>query len=161
MASVNKAIIVGHLGRDPDVRYTPGGEAIANISVATSYRYKDRNTGEQKEDTEWHRICFFGRLAEIVGQYLKKGSSAYIEGRLRTRKYTDKDGVEKYATEIVGENLQMLGDGGTRDDQAGATHPPPTRAPAPARQAGAGRTQNGQPKRPALNFSDMDDDIPF
>ena len=109
MASVNKVIIVGNLGRDPEIRYMPSGDAIANIAVATSYKSKDRNTGEQKELTEWHRISFFGRLAEIVGQYLKKGSSVYVEGRLQTRKYTDKDGVEKYATDIIAENMQMLG----------------------------------------------------
>ena len=109
MASVNKVIIVGNLGRDPEIRYMPSGDAIANIAVATSYRSKDRNTGEQKELTEWHRISFFGRLAEIVGQYLKKGSSVYVEGRLQTRKYTDKDGIERYATDIIAENMQMLG----------------------------------------------------
>ncbi|PMQ16878.1 Single-stranded DNA-binding protein [Janthinobacterium sp. AD80] len=109
MASVNKVIIVGNLGRDPEIRYMPSGDAIANIAVATSYKSKDRNTGEQKELTEWHRISFFGRLAEIVGQYLKKGSSVYVEGRLQTRKYTDKDGVEKYATDIIAEQMQMLG----------------------------------------------------
>lgn len=109
MASVNKVIIVGNLGRDPEVRYMPSGDAIANIAVATSYKSKDKSTGEQKELTEWHRISFFGKLAEIVGQYLKKGSTVYVEGRLQTRKYNDKDGVEKYATDIVAENMQMLG----------------------------------------------------
>ena len=109
MASVNKVIIVGNLGRDPEIRYMPSGDAIANIAVATSYKSKDRNTGEQKELTEWHRISFFGRLAEIVGQYLKKGSSVYVEGRLQTRKYTDKDGIERYATDIIADNMQMLG----------------------------------------------------
>lgn len=109
MASVNKVIIIGNLGRDPEIRYLPSGDAIANIAVATSYHSKDRNTGEKKEFTEWHRISFFGRLAEIAGQYLKKGSSVYIEGRLQTRKYTDKDGVEKYATDIIAETMQMLG----------------------------------------------------
>ncbi|NYS35055.1 single-stranded DNA-binding protein, partial [Streptococcus danieliae] len=109
MASVNKVIIVGNLGRDPEIRYMPSGDAIANIAVATSYNHKDRNTGESKELTEWHRITFFGRLAEIVGQYLKKGSSVYVEGRLQTRKYTDKDGVERYATDIIAEQMQMLG----------------------------------------------------
>lgn len=108
MASVNRVIIVGNLGRAPEVRYMPSGEAIANIAVATSYKSKDRNTGEQKEFTEWHRISFFGKLAETVGQYLKKGSSVYVEGRLQTRKYTDKDGVERYSTEIIAEHMQML-----------------------------------------------------
>ena len=109
MASVNKVIIVGNLGRDPEIRYMASGDAIANIAVATSYKSKDRTTGEQKEQTEWHRVAFFGRLAEIAGQYLKKGSSVYVEGRLKTRKYTDKDGVERYATDIVAEQMQMLG----------------------------------------------------
>ena len=109
MASVNKCIIVGNLGRDPEIRYLPSGDAITNIAVATSFKSKDRNTGEAKEQTEWHRIAFFGRLAEIAGQYLKKGSSVYVEGRLQTRKYTDKDGFERYATDIIAETMQMLG----------------------------------------------------
>ena len=167
MASVNKVIIVGNLGRDPEIRYMPSGDAIANIAVATSYKSKDRNTGEQKELTEWHRISFFGRLAEIVGQYLKKGSSVYVEGRLQTRKYTDKDGIEKYATDIIAENMQMLGGRGDAGgmgggmgggDDMGYDAPParpaprPQAAPAPAPRPAA---------RPAPNFSDMDDDIPF
>jgi single-strand DNA-binding protein len=165
MASVNKVIIVGNLGRDPEIRYMPSGDAIANIAVATSYKSKDRNTGEQKELTEWHRISFFGRLAEIVGQYLKKGSSVYVEGRLQTRKYTDKDGVERYATDIIAENMQMLGGrqgmGGGSDmdmDSGGGYDAPPSR-PAP-RQAPPAPAARPQPK-PAPNFSDMDDDIPF
>ncbi|HZV64000.1 MAG TPA: single-stranded DNA-binding protein [Telluria sp.] len=165
MASVNKVIIVGNLGRDPEIRYMPSGDAIANIAVATSYKSKDRNTGEQKETTEWHRISFFGRLAEIVGQYLKKGSSVYVEGRLQTRKYTDKDGVEKYATDIVAENMQMLGGrqgmgGDAGMDDGGSYDSAPSRpAPAP-RQAPAAPAARPAPK-PASNFSDMDDDIPF
>jgi len=160
MASVNKVIIVGNLGRDPEIRYMPSGDAIANIAVATSFKSKDRNTGEQKELTEWHRISFFGRLAEIVGQYLKKGSSVYVEGRLQTRKYTDKDGIERYSTDIIAENMQMLGgrqgmggdagmdDGGYESQRPAARQAPPAPAARP------------QPK-PAPNFSDMDDDIPF
>jgi single-strand DNA-binding protein len=168
MASVNKVIIVGNLGRDPEIRYMPSGDAIANIAVATSFKSKDRNTGEQKELTEWHRISFFGRLAEIVGQYLKKGSSVYVEGRLQTRKYTDKDGIERYATDIVAENMQMLGgrqgmggDAGGMDDHGGGSYesaPSQSRpAPRPAPPAPAARPA----PRPAPNFSDMDDDIPF
>ncbi|MDQ1924106.1 single-stranded DNA-binding protein [Massilia pseudoviolaceinigra] len=169
MASVNKVIIVGNLGRDPEIRYMPSGDAIANIAVATSYKSKDRNTGEQKELTEWHRISFFGRLAEIVGQYLKKGSSVYVEGRLQTRKYTDKDGVEKYATEIVAEQMQMLGGrqgmggdagGGGMDDGGGYDSQPQQSRPAPQRQAPPAPAARPAPK-PAPNFSDMDDDIPF
>jgi single-strand DNA-binding protein len=136
MASVNKVIIVGNLGRDPEMRYMPSGDAIANIAVATSFKSKDKNTGEAKELTEWHRISFFGRLAEIVGQYLKKGSSVYIEGRLQTRKYTDKDGIERYATDIIAENMQMLGG---RADGAGAggghSAPPQQRSAPQQRQA--------------------------
>jgi single-strand DNA-binding protein len=145
MASVNKVIIVGNLGRDPEMRYLPSGDGVANIAVATSYKSKDKNTGEQVEHTEWHRIAFFGKLAEIVGQYLKKGSSVYVEGRLQTRKYTDKDGVEKYATDIVAENMQMLGG---RADGAGAPAPAARPAPPAARPG----------PKPA---SDFDDDIPF
>ena len=167
MASVNKVIIVGNLGRDPEIRYMPSGDAIANIAVATSYKSKDKNTGEQKELTEWHRISFFGRLAEIVGQYLKKGSSVYVEGRLQTRKYTDKDGVEKYATDIIAENMQMLGgrqgmggDAGM-DDGGGYESSAPSRPqPQQQRQAPPAPAARPQPK-PAPNFSDMDDDIPF
>lgn len=153
MASVNKVIIVGNLGRDPEIRYMPSGDAIANVAVATSYKSKDKNTGEQKELTEWHRISFFGKLAEIVGQYLKKGSTVYVEGRLQTRKYTDKDGVEKYSTDIVAEQMQMLGGRPGGDGDA---------AQAPT---SSGREQQKQAPRPAPkpapNFSDMDDDIPF
>ena len=173
MASVNKVIIVGNLGRDPEIRYMPSGDAIANIAVATSYKSKDRNTGEQKELTEWHRISFFGRLAEIVGQYLKKGSSVYVEGRLQTRKYTDKDGIERYATDVIAENMQMLGGrqgmggdgggmgggmgGGGMDDDYSAPQQPRQQAPRQAPPAPAARPQ----PKPAPNFSDMDDDIPF
>ena len=171
MASVNKVIIVGNLGRDPEIRYMPSGDAIANIAVATSYKSKDRNTGEQKEQTEWHRISFFGRLAEIVGEYLKKGSSVYVEGRLQTRKYTDKDGVEKYATDIIAEQMQMLGgrpgtggDGGM-DNGDGYDAPSRRQAPAASPQAAA-RTPAARPTpgrqapRPTQNFFD-EDQIPF
>jgi single-strand DNA-binding protein len=160
MASVNKVIIVGNLGRDPEVRYMPSGDAIANIAVATSYKSKDRNTGEQKELTEWHRISFFGRLAEIVSQYLKKGSSVYVEGRLQTRKYTDKDGIERYATDIIAENMQMLGGrNGSESYGADDGQNAPASRPAP-RQAPPAPAARPQP-RPAPNFTDMDDDIPF
>lgn len=160
MASVNKVIIVGNLGRDPETRYMPSGDAITSITVATTDKWKDRASGEQKEATEWHRISFFGKLAEIAGQYLKKGSQVYVEGKLKTRKYTDKDGVEKYATDIVADTMQMLGSrqgmgGGSGMDEGGysAPAPRPSAAPAPRQQAPA--------SRPAPNFSDMDDDIPF
>ena len=169
MASVNKVIIVGNLGRDPEMRYMPSGDAIANIAVATSYKSKDRNTGEQKETTEWHRISFFGKLAEIVGQYLKKGSSVYVEGRLQTRKYTDKDGVEKYATDIVAEQMQMLGgrqdmgnegNGNSGGYENSQNSRPAQSAPAPRQQA-APPPPRPAPK-PAQSFAPMeDDDIPF
>ena len=166
MASVNKVIIVGNLGRDPEVRYMPSGDAIANIAVATSYKSKDKNTGEQKELTEWHRISFFGRLAEIVAQYLKKGSSVYVEGRLRTHKYTDKDGIEKYSTEIVAEQMQMLGGrqgmGGDSMDDAGGSYENSRPAQAPAARPQQAQTPPPRPApKPAASFTDMDDDIPF
>jgi len=167
MASVNKVIIVGNLGRDPETRYMPSGDAMTSITVATTDTWKDKATGEKKEQTEWHRISFFGKLAEIAGQYLKKGSQVYIEGSLRTRKYTDKDGVEKYATDIRADTMQMLGSrqgmgggagaGGGMDDGGYSSAPP-------ARQntGGGGGGGGSRPApRPAPNFSDMDDDIPF
>ncbi len=162
MASVNKVTIVGNLGRDPDIRYTANGDCISNIAVATSYKSKDKSTGEQKEHTEWHRISFFGRLAEVVGQYLKKGATVYVEGRLQTRKYTDKDGIEKYATEIVAENMQMLGgrQGGGDEQPAQAPQNSP-REQARDRQHAASQQPSRPPPKPAPNFSDMDDDIPF
>ena len=146
MASVNKVIIVGNLGRDPETRYMPNGEAVTNIAVATTESWKDKTSGEKVEKTEWHRITFYRKLAEIAGQYLKKGSSVYVEGRLQTRKYTDKDGVEKYATEIIADSMQMLG-GRPESNQAPARQQQQERQPAAA--------------RPAPNFSDMDNDIPF
>ena len=168
MASVNKVIIVGNLGRDPETRYLPSGEAVTNISVATTETWKDKASGEKKEATEWHRISFFGKLAEIAGQYLKKGSQVYIEGSLRTRKYTDKDGVEKYSTEIKADTMQMLGSrqgmGGAGMDEGGYSSTPPSRQNAGASaSAGAGASAGASrpAARPAPNFSDMDDDIPF
>ena len=177
MASINKVIIVGNLGKDPEMRSFPNGDQIANVTVATTDKWKDKQTGEMKEHTEWHRITFNGRLAEIVGQYLRKGSQVYVEGSLRTRKWTDKDGVDKYATEIRADSMQMLGSrqgmgGGAGQDDGGghsgyeapqrqgapaapAARPPAQRpAPASARQAPAAA-------RAASGFDDMDDDIPF
>ncbi|WP_025915933.1 single-stranded DNA-binding protein [Herminiimonas sp. CN] len=161
MASVNKVIIVGNLGRDPETRYMPSGDALTTIAVATTDSWKDKSTGEKKEQTEWHRITAFGKLAEIMSQYLKKGSQVYIEGSLRTRKYTDKDGVEKYATDIRADTMQMLGGrqgGGSvgMDDGGYSSAPAQQRQPSPQQQ----RPQAPAP-RPASNFSDMDDDIPF
>ncbi|MCX7891585.1 MAG: single-stranded DNA-binding protein [Burkholderiales bacterium] len=139
MASVNKVILVGNLGADPETRYTPGGEAITNIRVATTDRWKDRASGETKESTEWHRVALFGRLAEIAGEYLKKGSQVYIEGRLRTRKWQDKDGHERYSTEIVADQMQMLGArGGLGEPAAREEDAEPAR-----------RGRRGAPKAPA------------
>ncbi|MBC7992936.1 MAG: single-stranded DNA-binding protein, partial [Rhizobacter sp.] len=121
MASINKVILIGNLGRDPEVRYTPNGAAICNVTIATSRNWKDKNSGEKMEETEWHRVVFFDRLAEIAGEYLKKGRPVYVEGRLKTRKWTDKDGLEKYTTEIMADNMQLLGgrEGGGGDEGGG------------------------------------------
>ncbi|MEW5880310.1 MAG: single-stranded DNA-binding protein [Pseudomonadota bacterium] len=158
MASVNKVILIGNLGRDPETRYTADGAAITNVSIATTRRYKDAS-GQQQEETEWHRVAFFGRLAEIAGEYLRKGRSVYVEGRLRTRKWTDKDGNEKYTTEIVAENMQMLGSregmGADRGGDVDASEPPAPRASRPAAR------QTPDAAKPAPNIADMDDDIPF
>ena len=146
---LNQAQIIGHLGKDPEIRYLPSGEAVANFSIATTEKWKDKNSGEQREETEWHRISVFGRLAEIVGEYLKKGSLVFIQGKIKTRKYTDKDGAERYATEIRAETMKMLGGrdsnqgGAPAQRQAPAASPRPAPAPAPS------------------GFDDMDDDIPF
>jgi single-strand DNA-binding protein len=152
MASVNKVIIIGNLGRDPETRYMPDGGAITNISVATTDKWKDKN-GEMQEKTEWHRVAFFGKLAEIAGEYLKKGSQVYVEGRLQTRKWQDKDGQDKYTTEIVANQMQMLGSrqgmgGGGRGAGEESQEPRPASSKAPAK-AGGGK------------FDDFEDDIPF
>ena len=162
MASVNKVILLGNLGRDPETRYTTGGDAVTTLNIATSEQWKDKS-GEKQERTEWHRVVLFARLAEIAGEYLKKGRSVYIEGRLQTRKYTDKDGVEKYSTEIVADRMQLLGGregGGTGGDAelAGATSGGgASRREAAASTAGGGKS-GGSAKK---NTEDFDDDIPF
>lgn len=152
---VNKVILVGNLGRDPEIRYAPSGSAIANITIATTESWKDKNTGEKQEKTEWHRIVFFNRLAEIVGEYLKKGSQIYVEGRLQTRKWQDKDGHDRYTTEIVANEMQMLG------SRSGAGAPADDfnqdRAPA----AKTGDSTGGAPQAAAPAAADFDDDIPF
>ena len=150
MASVNKVILVGNLGRDPEVRYMPDGGAITNVSIATTDTWKDKASGEKKEATEWHRVSTFGRLAEICGEYLKKGSQVYIEGKLRTRKWQDKEGQDRYTTEIVADAMQMLG---SRSGMGGGEPREMREAPA----AGESRPA----KKPAGQFQDMDDDIPF
>ena len=142
MAGVNKAIIVGNLGNDPEIRYSANGNAIASISVATSDRWKDKNTGEQQERTEWHRVKLFGRLAELAGEYLKKGSQVYIEGRIQTSKYQDKDGNDRWSTEIVARDMTFLGGRGGAGDSQGAP-------------------SAGSPQRDSAQSGDFDDDIPF
>ncbi|MDH1767662.1 single-stranded DNA-binding protein [Comamonas aquatica] len=188
MASVNKVIIVGNLGRDPEMRTFPSGDQVANVTIATTDRWRDKNTGENKESTEWHRVVFNGRLAEIVGQYLRKGSQVYVEGSLRTRKWTDQaTGQERYATEIRADSMQMLGSrqgmgGGNQNqsygddagygDNGGYEAQAPRRAPAPAPRQAAPQQRMAPPaaapapmapppQRAASGFDDMDDDIPF
>jgi single-strand DNA-binding protein len=159
MASVNKVIIVGNLGKDPEVRYMPSGSALCTVSIATSRQWKDKTSGDKQEETEWHRVTFFDRMAEIAGEYLKKGRSVYVEGRLKTRKYTDKDGVEKFSTEIVATDMQLLGgrDGGGAGEEMGEPRAAAPRSAAPARSAPAPRP----PAKSSTGFDDMDDDIPF
>ena len=158
MASVNKVILVGNLGKDPEVRLTPGGDSIANITLATTESWKDKS-GVKQEKTEWHRVSFFGRQAEVVGEYLRKGSQIYVEGRIQTRKWQDKEGQDRYTTEIVADRMQMLGgkSGGGSFEVVEEQHAPaPARASAPARSAPA----QSNPA-PARNFDNFDDDIPF
>ena len=157
MASVNKVILVGNLGKDPEVRYMPSGEAIANITVATTDSWKDKQ-GEKQERTEWHRVSFFGKLAEIVGEYLKKGSQIYVEGRLQTRKWQDKEGQDRYTTEIVADKMQMLGgrsgggmssmdrDSGSQDSGRGEP---------------SAKSSGSAPAKSSAGFDDFEDDIPF
>jgi single-strand DNA-binding protein len=160
MASVNKVIIVGNLGRDPEMRTFPSGDRVANVTVATTDKWKDKQSGEMKEATEWHRVVFNGRLAEIAGEYLRKGSQVYIEGSIRTRKYTDKEGVERQISEIRADQMQMLGSrqgmgspSSDEDDGGQRRAAPPVRQAAPAASRPA--------SKPSTGFDDMDDDIPF
>jgi single-strand DNA-binding protein len=158
MASLNKVILIGNLGRDPEIRYLPSGDAVCNISIATTEKWKDKASGEMKEATEWHRVAFFGRLAEIAGEYLKKGSQVYVEGSLRTRKYQDKEtGKDRYSTEIRGDEMKMLG------SRAGGGSEPMNREPREpaAAGAGAGGGKPQQGKKGGGAFDQMDDDIPF
>ena len=155
MASVNKMIIVGNLGRDPELRTFPSGDQVANVTIATTDRWRDKNTGENKEATEWHRVVFNGKLAEIVGQFLRKGSQVYVEGSLRTRKWTDQaSGQERYATEIRADTMQMLGSRHGNDGE-GDSHAP---APAPRQQQ---RAAPAPAPRASSGFDDQDPDIPF
>ncbi|MEQ4617280.1 MAG: single-stranded DNA-binding protein [Corticimicrobacter sp.] len=174
MASVNKVIIVGNLGRDPEIRYTPDGAAICNVTIATSSQWKDKNSGERREETEWHRVVFYNRLAEIAGEYLRKGRSVYVEGRLKTRKWQDKDtGQDRYATEIVADQMQMLGGregggnsgggsgGGYDDGGYGDSAPAPRSRPAPAQRPAPAAAPSAPAGGGAASLADMDDDIPF
>jgi single-strand DNA-binding protein len=165
MASVNKVILIGNCGRDPEIRYLPSGQAVANISIATTSRRKDRTSGETVEDTQWHRVTFYDRLAEIAGEYVKKGRPIYVEGRLKYGKYTDQAGVEKNTVDIIATEMQLLGGregmGGPSggDEDGGAPARRPAAAPRPAASAPANRPAAAA--KPASGFDDMDDDIPF
>jgi single-strand DNA-binding protein len=171
MASVNKVIIIGNLGRDPETRYSASGDAMCNITVATTETWKDKQSGEKKEATEWHRITFFGRLAEVAGQYLKKGSQVYVEGSLRTRKWTDKEGVERYSTEIRADEMKMLGrreGAGEGGSYGGGNYSGGNNAPSENRgNAGGAPAPDYAPpppagqKKPAFSDDFGDDDIPF
>ena len=160
--SVNKVILVGNLGADPEVRYMPSGAAVANIRIATSEQWKDKQTGDMQERTEWHNIVLFGRLGEVAGEYLRKGSQVYVEGRLQTRKWQDKDGKDQWTTEVVADQMQMLGGRGDGDGGGGGY----------SRDSGGGGSRGGGgggrsggggggQSNPPPNFDDMDDDIPF
>jgi single-strand DNA-binding protein len=170
MASVNKVILIGNLGRDPEVRYTPSGSAVCNVTLATTRSWKSKESGEKVEETEWHRIVFYDRLAEIAGEYLKKGRSIYVEGRLKTRKWTDKDGAEKYTTEVIAQEMNMLGSregmggggGGAEEDGGGYSERSAPQRPAPAsRPAAQAAARPAAPQKSATSFDTMDDDIPF
>lgn len=152
MASVNKVILIGNLGKDPEVRYMTNGDAVANVNIATTESWKDKASGEKRESTEWHRVVFYRKLAEIASQYLKKGSQVYIEGRIRTRKWTDKEGQERYTTEIEADEMKMLG--GRQSASSGGEAEYGGSMPS----SGGGRSGQPQKKQP---FSDLDDDIPF
>jgi single-strand DNA-binding protein len=162
MASVNKVILLGNCGRDPEIRYLPSGGAVANISIATSSKRKDKNTGEMIEDTQWHRVTFYDRLAEVVGEYVKKGTPVYVEGRLKYGKYTDQSGVEKNTVDIVATEMQLLGSrqGGGGGDEGGGGGGY-SRAPAPASRPPAARPAPAPAAKQGSGFEDMDDDIPF
>jgi single-strand DNA-binding protein len=169
MASVNKVIVLGNLGRDPELRYTPSGAAVCNVSIATTRNWKSKDSGERQEETEWHRVVFYDRLAEIAGEYLKKGRPVYVEGRLKTRKWQDKDGKDNYTTEVIAEQMQLLGgrdeagggggggggySRGQDDDHGGG-------APAPRPQRPQAAPRPAPAPKAASSFDDMDDDIPF
>jgi single-strand DNA-binding protein len=167
MASVNKVILIGNLGKDPEVRYNPQGVAFCTISIATTRNWKNRETGERQEETEWHRVVFNDRLAEIVGEYCKKGRPIYVEGRLKTRKWQDKEGRDTYTTEVVANEMQLLGgrddgqSGGNGGGGNGGGESRGNRAPAPAPRPAAQSRAPAPPPRASTGFDDMDEDIPF
>jgi len=163
---LNKVTLIGNLGADPEVRYMPSGDAITNIRLATTRRWKDRQTGERKEETEWHRVVFFAGLAKIAGEYLKKGSQVYVEGRIRTQKWQGQDGQDRYTTEIVADEMHMLGSrsGGTAnfsDDQSGAYSAQPTKSGSPAGNRPMPPNNPGSMPPSPPDYDDFDDDIPF
>jgi single-strand DNA-binding protein len=170
MASVNKVIVLGNLGRDPEVRYTPSGSAVCNLRIATTRNWKNKESGEKMEETEWHSVVLYDRQAEIAGEYLKKGRPVYIEGRLKTRKWTDKEGLERYTTEIVADSMQLLGGregggggGGAEDDGGGYSEraAPAARSTPAARPAAQAASRPAAPQKSSTGFDNMDDDIPF
>jgi single-strand DNA-binding protein len=161
MASVNKVILVGNLGRDPETRYMPNGEAVTNVTIATSDSWTDKTSGEKKEATEWHRVTFYRRLAEVAGEYLKKGSQIYVEGKLRTRKWQDKDGQDRYTTEVIAEVMQMLGGRGGATQSSDDASAPSYSGRASEGEPRAAAKSSTNAKKPAASFEDMDDDIPF
>lgn len=173
MASVNKVIIIGNLGRDPEMRYTADGAAICSLNIATTLTWRDRQSGENREDTEWHRVVLFRRLAEVAGQYLKKGRPVYIEGRLKTRKWQDKDGIDRYTTEIIGDQMQMLGgrndagtadmpdDGGRFDSYGGGSSNNDGGFETAGQNNYGNKSRPSSPRTNAPDIADIDDDIPF
>lgn len=163
---LNKVTLIGRLGADPEVRYMPSGGAVTNIGIATTRRWKDRQTGERRDETEWHRVAFFNRIAEIAGEYLRKGSLVYIEGRIRTRKWQDQSGQDRYTTEIIAEQMQMLdsksgGTGNFNDGQTNPSHTAPQQTMSPATPPQATTNQQAPESPPPASYEDFDDDIPF
>ncbi|MDX1667815.1 MAG: single-stranded DNA-binding protein [Limnobacter sp.] len=161
MASVNKVIVLGNLGADPEVRYMPSGGAVVNLSVATSSQWKDKSTGERREKTEWHRITLYNRMAEIAGEYLRKGRSVYIEGRLETRKWQDKDGIDRYTTEIIADQMQLIGGRDSGGSMGGGDDSGYSSGGRGGQSSGGGGGGYQRSSGPAGGVADMDDDIPF
>ncbi len=167
MASINKVILIGNLGRDPEVRYAPSGAAICNVTIATSRNWKDKSTGDKVEETEWHRVVFYDRLAEIAGEYLKKGRPVYVEGRLKTRKWQNKEGQDVYTTEVIADSMQLLGgrdgaSGGSGDSSSASGRD--ERSESPKRSTPPSKPETSEEDAALMaagSFADMDDDIPF